>query len=49
MFEIDRIPAPAIAEMLDIPVGTVYSRLHRARTDFRDAIARLERARGGAK
>ena len=49
MFEIDRIPAPAIAEMLDIPLGTVHSRLHRARTDFRDAIARLQHARGGVK
>jgi RNA polymerase sigma-70 factor (ECF subfamily) len=43
MFEIDRIPATAISEMLGIPVGTVYSRLHRARADFSAAIARLER------
>lgn len=49
MFEIDRISAPAIAEMLEIPIGTVYSRLHRARADFSEAIARLERAPGGFK
>jgi RNA polymerase sigma-70 factor, ECF subfamily len=47
MFEIDRITAPAIAEMLSIPIGTVYSRLHRARADFSEAIARLETADGG--
>ena len=49
MFEIDSISAPAIAEMLDIPIGTVYSRLHRARADFSEAIARLERTQGGFK
>jgi RNA polymerase sigma-70 factor (ECF subfamily) len=42
MFEIEGIPATAIAETLGIPVGTVYSRLHRARTEFTDALARLQ-------
>jgi RNA polymerase sigma-70 factor (ECF subfamily) len=42
MFEIEGMPAGAIAELLGVPVGTVYSRLHRARVEFSDAIARLE-------
>jgi len=32
----------AIAASEDIPVGTVYWRLHRARGKFRDAVRRLE-------
>jgi RNA polymerase sigma-70 factor (ECF subfamily) len=42
MFEIDEVPCEAIAEMLSIPLGTVYSRLHAARKDFDRALARLE-------
>jgi RNA polymerase sigma-70 factor, ECF subfamily len=41
MFEIEGMPAGAIAEVLGIPVGTVYSRLHKARAEFGDAIARF--------
>lgn len=41
MFEIDELNCEAIAEMLSIPVGTVYSRLHAARKDFEHAIVRL--------
>lgn len=46
MFEVEGIGAPAIAEMLGIPVGTVYSRLSTARTEFKLAVARLERRNG---
>jgi len=48
MFEIEGLPAGAIADMLGIPVGTVYSRLSTARAEFRAAVERLERedARG---
>jgi RNA polymerase sigma-70 factor, ECF subfamily len=41
MFEIEGMPAAAIAEVLGVPTGTVYSRLHKARAEFGDAIARL--------
>jgi RNA polymerase sigma-70 factor (ECF subfamily) len=43
MFEIDELSCDAIAEMLSIPIGTVYSRLHAARRDFERALVR-ERA-----
>jgi RNA polymerase sigma-70 factor (ECF subfamily) len=42
MFEIDEVPCEDIAEMLSIPLGTVYSRLHAARKDFDGALARLQ-------
>jgi RNA polymerase sigma-70 factor (ECF subfamily) len=44
MFEIDEVPCDEIAEMLGVPVGTVYSRLHAARKAFHAAVAR-DRAR----
>lgn len=43
MFEIEGMPAGAIAEMLGIPVGTVYSRLSTARAEFSRAVERLGR------
>jgi len=36
--EIDGHDYDAIAEMLDLPVGTVRSRLHRARSQLRDQL-----------
>jgi RNA polymerase sigma-70 factor (ECF subfamily) len=44
MFEIEGMPAPAIAELLGVPVGTVYSRLSTARAEFSRAAERLARA-----
>jgi RNA polymerase sigma-70 factor, ECF subfamily len=46
MFELDELSCEAIAEMLSIPTGTVYSRLHAARKAFQQA---LERVRAGAR
>lgn len=43
MFELERRECPLIAEELGIPVGTVYSRLHAAREQFRDAARRLRK------
>ena len=43
MFEIEGMPASAIAEILGIPTGTVHSRLHKARAEFTAAIARQEK------
>ena len=31
MYEIEALPCPEIAELLGVPIGTVYSRLHAAR------------------
>lgn len=45
MYEIDEIPCKEIAEILDIPVGTVHSRLYAARAAFEKALAR--RTQGG--
>jgi RNA polymerase sigma-70 factor (ECF subfamily) len=47
MFEIDGMGCEQIAAILDVPVGTVYSRLHAARKAFRDALARERRMSGG--
>ena len=42
MFEIEGLPAHAIADSLGIPLGTVHSRLHKARLEFTAAIARQD-------
>jgi len=41
LFEIEGLESPEIALMLEIPVGTVASRLRRARKTFHDKAARL--------
>ena len=42
MFEIEERSCQEIAEELDIPVGTVHSRLHAARAKFRKSLGLLE-------
>jgi RNA polymerase sigma-70 factor (ECF subfamily) len=52
LFEIDEMPTAEIAEVLDLPVGTVASRLRRARVDFEERVRRWQaraRAVGGAR
>ncbi len=46
LFEIEEMTTTEIAELLQIPHGTVASRLRRAREDFQ---ARIERLRRGGK
>jgi RNA polymerase sigma-70 factor (ECF subfamily) len=41
LFELEQMSAAQIAELLDIPIGTVRSRLRLARAAFEQAIARL--------
>jgi RNA polymerase sigma-70 factor (ECF subfamily) len=43
LFEMEHLPMREIAAMLNIPLGTVASRLRRAREAFREEAARLER------
>ncbi len=42
MFEVDEMPCEEIAQILGVPVGTVYSRLHAARRSFQKALARMQ-------
>jgi RNA polymerase sigma-70 factor (ECF subfamily) len=41
---VERMSAPEIAEAIDIPLNTVYSRLRAARLEFKAHVARLEPA-----
>lgn len=41
LYEIEELTCPEIADVLGIPVGTVASRLRRARADFQARVARL--------
>jgi RNA polymerase sigma-70 factor (ECF subfamily) len=41
LFEIEELPAEVVAEIVGVPVGTVYSRLRAARDEFERAIVRL--------
>jgi RNA polymerase sigma-70 factor, ECF subfamily len=43
MFELERCSGAEVADLLGIPLGTVYSRLHAARTQFAKAAARLKK------
>lgn len=44
LFELEDLTAPEIAKLLDLPVGTVASRLRRARQLFLEAAEELRRA-----
>ena len=43
LFEVEELPAPEVAKVLGSPVGTVASRVRRAREHFRGEVARLRR------
>ena len=44
LYEIEGLTSPEIAELLQIPLGSVASRLRRAREQFRTAAARVEKS-----
>ena len=44
LYEIEGLTSPEIAELLEIPLGSVASRLRRAREQFRTAAARIEKS-----
>jgi RNA polymerase sigma-70 factor, ECF subfamily len=46
MHDLEELPVPEIAEALQIPLGTAYSRLRAARLEFSDAVRTLRQ--GGA-
>jgi RNA polymerase sigma-70 factor, ECF subfamily len=50
LFELDELTMVEIADLLDLPPGTVASRLRRARAEFREraTVVRGDRTRGGA-
>lgn len=41
LYEFERLSSPEIAELLDLPLGTVASRLRRARSEFQATAQRL--------
>jgi RNA polymerase sigma-70 factor (ECF subfamily) len=43
LYEIEGLSSPEIAALLEIPLGSVASRLRRAREQFRAAVMRIER------
>ena len=43
--EVEQMTAPEIATMLDVPLGTVASRLRRAREEFQRRVKRLNHER----
>lgn len=48
LHELDEVPAPEIADLLNIPLNTVYSRLRLARERFTKAVRSIHREGGRA-
>ena len=48
LFELEEMPCNEIAELVGVPIGTVYSRVHAAREDLKKVVAR-QRAKGGVR
>lgn len=44
LYEVEGLSSPEIAALLEIPLGSVASRLRRGREQFRGAVARIERS-----
>jgi RNA polymerase sigma-70 factor, ECF subfamily len=44
LFEVEGLSSPEIAALLEVPLGSVASRLRRGREQFREAVARIERS-----
>ena len=44
LYEIEGLTSPEIAQLLEIPLGSVASRLRRAREQFREVAARVEKS-----
>ncbi len=49
LYEIEELTMAEIAQVLELPPGTVASRLRRARADFQSGVARLEKTPGGPR
>jgi RNA polymerase sigma-70 factor (ECF subfamily) len=49
LYEIEEMTTPAIAAAIGVPVGTVASRLRRARESFRAIVRRMQAAQPGRK
>lgn len=47
LFEMEGQSCQQIAELLDVPIGTVHSRLHSARKEIERRLTRLRPERGG--
>lgn len=47
LFELEGVTTAEMAEMLDLPMGTVASRLRRGREEFQAAAKRFQASRGG--
>jgi RNA polymerase sigma-70 factor, ECF subfamily len=43
MFEVEELSCEEIAGIVGVPVGTVYSRLHKARKEFAAAVERMKK------